>query len=151
MNRRTYIYWAAPLFILLSCGPMLESLLGATGALAVAAVAALAAWGVVWLRLYKMERLRPEFAVLSILPQSIYFIERYAGSHLFENAPAWQNLYALTWLGFIAVAITTVRCGVAEPPALSPAKDPLFLLMIPLICLYAGCTFIPYYSAISSL
>lgn len=145
MNRRTYIYWAVPLFIILSCGEMLEFYLGGTGALVVAGVVAVVAWGVVWLRLYKAERLRPEFAVLSILPQTIYYIERYAASQLFSQSPVWQNLYALTWVGFVVVIISTVRRGVGDEEPTS-ARDPLFLLMAPLTFLYAGATFLQFYS-----
>lgn len=152
MDRRTYIYWATPLFILLSCGPLLEGTLGAVGALAVAAVVAVVAWGVVWLRLYTRARLRPEFAVLSILPHSIYFLERYFHSHLFVDSPAWQNVYALTWVAFACVCIAGVRCGRGEPPArLTLGVDSICLLMIPLILIYSVSSFCRYYIDITTL
>lgn len=149
MERRTYIYLATPLFILLSCGTAMESMLGATGALAAASVLSIVAWGVVWMRLYKMQRLRPEFAVLSILPLIIYYIDRYSETHLFADSPSWQNLYALTWVGFIWVAIASMRQGVCDTPARPLGKDPVFLLMMPLTLLYAASTFINYYTVIS--
>lgn len=153
MERRQYIYRALPLFILLSCGQLLIAWLGGLGALIVASIAIIITWGVVWMRLYAMQGLfRPEFAVLSILPHSIYFVERYVGSRIFEESPAWQNLYALTWLGFVSVGIASMRRGACDAPAPGGAsKDPVFLLMIPLILLYAITTFIPYYTALASL
>lgn len=150
MPRRTYIYLALPLFVLLSCGQMLEAWLGATGALLVATLLILLAWGVVWLRFYSM-KYRPEFAVLSVLPQGIYFVSRYAGTHCFEESPALQNLYALTWLGFAGVSIMSMRSSSAEKGALPARKDPVFLLMAPLILLYSASTFTQYYSTLSSL
>ena len=150
MDRRTYIYWATPLFVLLSCGPMLESLLGPLGALIVAGVLIVIAWGVVWLRLYKSQRLRPECAVLTILPHSLYFIDCQASTHLFAHSPAWQNLYALTWLGFAGVGIASMRPGMGEVGR-PWRQDPVFLLMSALILLYTGSTFIQYYTALTSL
>lgn len=154
MDRRKYIYLATPLFVLLSCGRLLEELLGTAGALAVAGVAAVIAWGLVWLRLYKQRRLRPEFAVLSILPQSIYFIDKQVNSQLFTDSPAWQNLYALTWLGFVVVGIASIRPITGDTPAPGASRllrDPVFVLMTPLICLYALVTFTQYYTTLSSI
>ena len=151
MTRRTYIYWALPLFVLLSCGRLLGAEPGALWVLLVAVALMVVAWGVVWLRLYGL-KYKPEFAVLSILPHGIYFVSRYAGTHLFEESPALQNLYALTWVGFAGVSIAGMRCGANDRTAPLPArKDPVFLLMVPLILLYSVSTFTQYYSTLASL
>lgn len=153
MERRKYIYLAIPLFALLGSGRALEGMLGGLGALIVATVVLVAAWGVVWLRLYRMGRLRPEFAVLSVLPQGIYFAERQLSTNLIAQSPACQNLYALTWLGFIGVAIASIRPTKGDAPAPLPPmrRDPLSLLMVPIICAYAVFTFVQYYTTLTSL
>lgn len=145
MERRKYIYSAIPLFVLLSCGQGMEALLGSLGALIVGSIAVLAAWGVMWMRLYG-KGMRPEYAVLSILPHSIYFISRYVDAQCFEQSPACQNLYALTWLGFAGVSIASVK-----EPHLAATKDPVFLLLIPLILFYSFSTFSQYYTALSNI
>lgn len=146
MNRRTYIYSALPLFVLLSCGQLLSACLGALGALIVASVAIIIAWGVVWVRMYSI-KLRPEMAVLSILPHAIYFVSRYADTAIFQQSPAWQNLYALTWLGFAGAMIATMR---PQPPT-TWGKDPVCWLMIPLIIFYTISTFYKYYTTLAAL
>lgn len=145
MTRRTYIYMALPLFVILSCGQLLCACLGATGALIVASLVILLAWGVVWVRLYSL-RLRPEFAVLSILPHGIYYAARFTGTQLFATHPALQNLYALTWLGFVGVGLAGMR-DTARPAS----KDPVFLLMVPLVLLYSISAFTHCYSTLQSL
>ena len=75
MKRLNFIYSAVPLFVLLSCGPLLTGLLGTTAVmLAVVFLFIVFAWGVVWMRLYTGGRLRPEFGILSVLPHSIYYL-----------------------------------------------------------------------------
>lgn len=144
MERRKYIYSAIPLFVLLSCGRGMEALLGSMGALILAGVIILAAWCLVWLRLYG-KGIRPEFAVLSVLPQGVYFISRYLGTQSFAQSAAWQNMYALAWLGFAVVSIASVK-----EPQLRASQDPVFLLLVPLILFYSATTFFSYYSTLSS-
>lgn len=153
MNRRTYIYLALPLFVLLSCGRMYETMLGATGALAVGGVLAVVAWGVVWMRIYSMRSaLRPEFSLLTVLPQSIYFVCRQTGSTVFENAPVWQNLYCLSWLAMAAVFILSMRRSPADGPAeRREAKDAAMYLLIPIVVIFTAVNFIQYYSQLVSL
>lgn len=146
MNRRTYIYSALPLFVLLSCGQLLSACLGSLGALIVACIAMLAAWGLVWVRMYGLKQ-RPELALLSILPHGIYFVSRYIDTAIFEQSHAWQNLYALTWLGFAGVMIATMR---PQPPTLW-SKDPVCWLMIPLIIFYTISTFYKYYTTLAAI
>lgn len=146
MDRRTYIYWAFPLFVLLSCGHMLCTALGELGGFIVGVVAILVAWGVVWLRLYSSKLMRPEFAVLSVLPFALYFICRYMGSALFQESPVWQNLYALTWLGFVIVGLISMRRGAME---ISQAKDSTYYFLVPLILIYSAFTFFQYYNTLT--
>ena len=142
MTRRTYIYWALPLFVLLSCGQLLVASLGAFWALVVAVALIVVAWGVVWVRLYGL-KYRPEFAILSVLPHGFYFVCRYdAGTQLlFQESPTLQNLYALAWLGFAGVGIASMRCGACDPTPLPARRDAVFILMVPLILLYSISTF----------
>lgn len=152
MNRRTYIYLAVPLFVLLSCGQMFINTLGITWASLLAYVFIIAAWGVVWMRLYSTKLLRPEFAMLTILPHSIYFISKQVDTHIFEQEPMWQNLYMLTWIAFAWVSIRSIRSTGIDTPRLQPMrKDPIFLLLVPLILLYTVSTFVQYYTALTSL
>ena len=151
MNRRTYIYLALPLFVLLSCGSFLIGVLGTMAALIVASVLMIVAWGVVWMRLYALGTPRPEFAVLSILPHGIYFVCKYLDAHLLEQSPAYQNLYALTWLGFAGVVLAGARTGKPDPQRISMSKDPVFLLLIPLTLLYSISTFTQYYTALTHI
>ena len=147
MDRRTYIYWALPLFVLLSCGKLLGTTIGSLGALVVAGILMIVAWGVVWLRLYRSHVLRPEFAILSILPYAIYYIYRYSGSTIMQESPVYQNLYALTWLGFVG----TVTAGMRQESIRTIREDNVFLFMAPIILLYTACTFIQYYSQIAHI
>lgn len=151
MERRTYIYLATPLLVFLSCGRLLEAQLGATWALVVAAALILPTWGIVWARLYRAQMLRPEFAVLSILPHSIYFISKQADTALFAQSPACQNLYALTWLAFAGVSMASVSTGRGDTPARRPLQDPVFLLLGFLILIYTVTTFFQYYTDLTSL
>lgn len=146
MNRLPYIYVAIPLFVLLSCGDVLRSVAGSAMIVAVGALCVVA-WGVVWLRLYKRQILRAEFSLLSILPYCVYYIAEQTGSRLFADSPTWGNLYALSWLGFIVVGIASVRPDAVGVPAL---KDPVFLLMTPLIILYAVSNFLQTYPTLST-
>lgn len=148
MDRRTYIYLATPLFVLLGCGALLQTVFGETVGFIIACIGVLLAWGVVWLRLFRLGgSARPEFAVLSVLPQSIYFICQYSHSQVFSQSPAWQNLYALTWVAFAAIAIFSVRPDDPRPLR----QDPIFLLMTPLILIYTACSFFDSYTTLTSL
>lgn len=141
MNRRLYIYWALPLFVLLGCGRNLAWLVG-SGALmlAIALPLILLTWGVVWLRLYRSKLLRPELAVLAILPQSLYFAAKYTGFHANTHS---QTLFVLAWLGFAFVVIESMRTGEGEPPKRA-SKDAVFLLMCAAVVLYASTTMAQY-------
>lgn len=151
MNRRTYIYLALPLFVLLSGGDLLTEVLGVTAALIIATVFIIIAWGVVWMRLYALGSPRPEFAVLSVLPHGIYFVSCQLGTHIFEQSAVCQNLYALTWLGFAGVTLAAARTGTPDPQKLPLGRDAVFLLLVPLTLLYTVSTFTQYYTTLISL
>ncbi len=135
MTRRHYIYWSIPLFTLLGCGASFIHVLGNTAALVLGLLLALPAWGLVWVRLYGNGRLRPEFAVLSVLPQLIFFLLTYAGQTGAQGAfagPMWQNLYFLLVLASMAVQMASLRPG-PEDDNLRSSKDPLFIFLCVLI------------------
>lgn len=140
MKRLNYIYTAVPLFVLLSCGSLITGLLGTSALmLAVVSLFIIAAWGVVWVRLYTGCRLRPEFAILSILPHSIYYLSRFLDSKLFTD-PTWQNIYGLSWLAFIVVMLISLRPGRADEKHERMAKDRTFIMMAILTLFYAWST-----------
>lgn len=137
MKRQTYIYWFLPLFVFLSCGNTLAGLMGSGWALAVASPVIILAWAVVWLRLYYSRLLRPEAAVLAVLPHSIYFMARFMGTDFFTHA-AGQNLYALAWLAFVFVAIASMRLSPADvQKRVKWSRDAVFILMCLVTVAYA--------------
>lgn len=148
MNRRLYIYLAVPIFVLLGCGSFLESLFG-NAVLVISSLLVVVAWGLVWMRLYRRNA-HPELAVLTVLPYAAYYIVHATGSPVFSIYPAWANLYALSWFGFAAVAIWSVlpdSSNKGEPS--SWRRDPVFLLLLPLIILFSLSSFTNYYSALT--
>ena len=122
--------------------------MGSVGALIVAGILIIISWGVVWLRLGYMG-LRPEFAVLSILPQAIYFVEQQTHSGLFVDSVFWQNMYALIWMGFAGVSLVTVRLCAADGAKRSLFRDPVYLLISLLIVIYTISTFGQYYPTLT--
>ncbi len=135
MTRRTYIYCAIPLFTLLGCGASFVHMLGSLGALVLGVLLALPAWGLVWSRLYSSGRLRPEFAVLSVLPQLLFFLLAYSGQTGANGAfaaPMWQNLYFLLMLAAMAVQMVSLRPGPQDEQR-RPAQDPPFIFLSVLI------------------
>ena len=150
MNRRLYIYIGVPLFVLLSCSSALESLFGQASVLVVASMLIVVAWGVVWRRLYRRNA-HPELAVLMILPFATYYIVHQTGSPVFSTYPSWANLYALSWAAFVAVGLYSLlpdRGSNEKTP--SWRRDPVFLLMLPLIVIFSLSCFVNYYSALTA-
>lgn len=105
MKRLTFIYCVSPLTVALNTipGMLSDSVLRMIAAI----VLALSVWGVVWVRLYGTGKLRPEFAVLSVVPALSYQFILTAGSEYMAifNSPAWQNFNFFLWLGTIFVYI----------------------------------------------
>lgn len=144
MNRLKYIYLSVPLFVLLSCGSLLTGILG-TGWILAAAITPLIliTWGVVWMRLYSTGGVRPEFAILTVLPHSVYYLVKASGSRILHEA-AWQNAYALVWIAFAVVYIMSLRPRHKEDTPRPIAKDQIFLMMCILTIIYSGYTFLSF-------
>ncbi len=96
-------------------------------------------WGIVWLRLYSTAVLRPEFAVLSILPQSIYFVAKGTGTELLHE-PVWQNLYVICWIAFAMVIILSLKPKHKQDKNQPLSKDLIFGMMSILTVVYAFTT-----------
>ncbi|MCQ2364035.1 MAG: hypothetical protein MJ051_00585 [Akkermansia sp.] len=130
MKRLHYIYASAPLALALNNVPLLLS--GACQ-LAAAAALALGLWAVVWMRLYTNRKLRPEFSLLTVLPQSVFYGLRALQEQSPEAAapfaaPFWSNLYFFLWCAAAFVALRALFASPSEEKL--PAKrDPLFLFM----------------------
>lgn len=140
MKRLNFIYSAVPLFVLLSCGPLLTGLLGTTAVmLAVVFLFIVIAWGVVWMRLYTGGRLRPEFGILSVLPHSIYYLSVYFQTKTFTD-PTWQNIFGLSWLAFVGVMLIALRPGKPDENHTRMSKDRTFIMMAILTIAYAWST-----------
>lgn len=111
MKRLTYIYLLIPLYTALSFIGTAQRLLGAYGALVLGGVLCLAVWAIVWLRLYRSAKIRPEFAVLSVLPALSYLILNAVGEETCAAffSPAWQNIYFLEWVASAIILILSLR------------------------------------------
>ena len=144
MNRLKYIYLSIPLLVLLSCGPLLTGLLGTGWALAsVITPLILLTWGIVWMRLYSTGKARPEFAILSILPFAVYYLEKAEISNILVE-PAWQNLYAIMWIAFAVIYIISLRPGHKEDKQLPAAKDQIFLMLCILTVIFSAYSFLNF-------
>lgn len=148
MKRLQYIYALVPLMVLLSCNTLLVGILGNGAAmLAVVFLLILITWGVVWVRLYTGNRLRPEFAILSVLPHSIYYLTLFFGSKLFTDT-TWQNIYGFTWLAFLFVILISLRPGRADDKHVRALQDRTFILMAIMSAYYAWSTMANFASQI---
>lgn len=145
MKRLTYIYWATPLFVALSCGQTFIQLLGTIGGTILGSVIGLTAWGVVWLRMFGQGRLRPEFAVLSVLPVFMYLLGKCSSPETINelNTPAVQNLYFFCWLAAMIVGIITFMPSTTEKKK-PLSSDRLFILMAILTVVYGITTWVNY-------
>lgn len=104
MNRLKFIYLAAPLTVALNAIP---GFFDGAWRMAVAIVLALALWAVVWIRIYKTGKLRPEFAILTVIPPLSFYSLLAAGKEFAAtfSTPGWQNFNFFLWLGSIFVII----------------------------------------------
>lgn len=131
MKRLTYIWWSCPLALALNTLPLL---LHGVWALVLASLAALALWAVVWLRLYANHRLRPEFAVLAVLPQMVQHGFAFAGGLPQEfDTLLWQNLYFVSWCAVAWVNIRALLLGPGEERA--PGRHDAVLIFMSIITL----------------
>lgn len=112
MKRLKFIYLAAPLTVALNAIPCM---LGDVWRLVTAIALALALWAVMWVRLYHTGKLRPEYAVLAIVPALCFHVLQSIGPEYAATftTPGWQNFNFFLWLAAIFV---TIR-------AMLPAKD----------------------------
>lgn len=145
MQRTAYIYRIIPLMVVLSCGELLNGLLGNIGALIAGLIVVVVTWAIVWLRLYGMRRLRPEFAVLTVLPQAMYFGLKACEPGLIAPhlMPACRNLYFLVWLAAIGVIIFSLRPGYHDDRH-PIAQDPMFIMMSIITVAYGATTWANY-------
>lgn len=152
MQRTTYIYRIVPLMVVLSCGRLMEGLLGSWVALIIGCVVAVVAWAVVWLRLYGMRRLRPEFAILSILPQILYFAAKVCPVNLLQEyaTPAIQNTYFVVWVAAVSIIIFSLRPGYHDDRR-PVAHDPMFIMMSIITLAYGLSTWANYAADIFSI
>lgn len=127
MKRLSFIYWAAPLTVALNALP---GMLDGVWRIVLASVLALALWTVLWFRIYTNKKLKPEFAIMGMLPALCFHILQAAGPEYAAtfNSPGWQNFNFMLWA---AAAFVFIR---ALLPTLSEYKgrliyDAVFVFM----------------------
>lgn len=136
MKRLSYIYSASVLTVALNTLPgMLEG----TFRIAAASALALGLWAVTWMRVYTNKKLRPEFAILSILPALSYHIFSGAGREYLAlfSSPGWQNFNFFLWL---ASAWVVIRALLPTPEEYKGrlAKDSVFIFMTIISIVYTA-------------
>lgn len=134
MKRLNYIYCAAPLTVALNAvPPMLEGLARA----AVAVILAVALWSVTWFRVYFNKRLRPEFAIMIMVPALSYNIIQAAGPEYITtfSTPAFQNFNFFLWLAATWVYIRALL-PTAQEYSGSRARDSVFIFMTIITIIY---------------
>lgn len=104
MKRLQYIYCAAPLTVALNGIPCM---LDGMWRVAAAVLFAVALWTVTWFRVYTNQKLRPEFAIMVIIPALCFHVIQSAGEEYIAafSTPAFQNFNFFLWLGAIWVSI----------------------------------------------
>ena len=96
MKRLSFIYWAAPLTVALNALP---GMLDGVWRIVLASVLALALWTVLWFRIYTNKKLKPEFAIMGMLPALCFHILQAAGPEYAATfkSPGWQNFNFMLW------------------------------------------------------
>ncbi len=134
MKRLHYIYCAAPLTVALNAIPVMFD-----GALrvAVAIALALALWTVTWFRVYANKKLRPEFAIMVIVPALSYHVIQAAGSDYIAAfaTPALQNFNFFLWLAAMWVTIRALMPASQEYTG-RVARDSVFIFMTIITVVY---------------
>ncbi len=107
MKRLSFIYAAAPLMVALNALP---GMLGGVWRCMAAVVISLALWAVMWLRFYTNRRLRPEFAILVIVPALFHHILQSAGQQYIATfqTSGWQDFNFFLWAAAIFVFIRAI-------------------------------------------
>ncbi len=105
MKRLTYIYLAAPLTVALNAVPCMVD---GMWRVLVASALGLVLWAVIWLRVYHTRKLRPEYAVLAIIPALCNHVLHGAGPEYIQtfSSPGWQNFNFFLW---VAAALVMIR------------------------------------------
>ena len=134
MKRLQYIYSAAPLTVALNAIP---SMLDGAWRIAAAIVLALVLWTVTWFRVYTNKKLRPEFAILVIVPALSFHVIQAAGADYIEafRTPALQNFNFFLWL---AATWVTIRAFMPTSQEYSGrvARDSVFIFMTIITVVY---------------
>lgn len=135
MKRLHFIYAAAPLTVALNALP---SLADGVWRMVIAGVLALALWTVVWFRVYTNKKLRPEFAIMVMLPALSYHILQVAGPEYAAtfHTPGWQNFNFFLWIAGIFV---TIRALLPTPQEYNGrlAGDSVFIIMTIITVVYS--------------
>lgn len=132
-NRFTYICSILPAVFLLN---NLPGFFHGSWSLVVAGALALAVWVLVWLRLYCTKSLRPEFAILTIVPQMAVYGLINADQEAVNtfNTTAYQYIYTLLWIAAAFVGIRSMKAGAWEKP--KGKKDSVYVMMSILTAAY---------------
>lgn len=104
MKRLNFIYLAAPLTVALNTLP---GMLGGVWSMVLAVLLAMLLWGVMWARVFTNRKLRPELAVMAVVPATGNHILQAAGPEYLAvfSTPGWQNFNFFLWLAAIVVTI----------------------------------------------
>ena len=134
MKRLQYIYCAAPLTVALNGIP---GFLDGMWRGAAAVLIALALWTVTWFRVYANQKLRPEFAIMVILPALCFHVIHAAGEDYIAafSTPVFQNINFFLWLAAIWV---TIRTFLPTPQEYSGprSRDSVFVFMTIITIVY---------------
>lgn len=127
MKRLSYIYCAAPLMVALNTLP---GMLDGTWRIGIAAALGFSLWGVTWLRLYTNKKLRPEFAILAMVPEVNFYALSGAGTEYLAtfSTPGWQNFNFFLWAASLFVLIRALLPAPAEYTG-RLRSDSVFVLM----------------------
>ena len=134
MKRLQYIYCAAPLTVALNAIP---PMLDGVWRVAVAVVLALALWTVTWFRVYANKKLRPEFAIMVIVPALSFHVIQSAGNGYVEafQTPALQNFNFFLWVAAMWVTIRALMPNSQEYTG-RVARDSVFIFMTIITVVY---------------
>ena len=134
MKRIHFIYFAAPLTVALNTLP---GILEGKAGIILASVLAMLLWGIVWMRLYTNKKLRPEFAVISVIPAACHYILSQAGAEYQAvfSSTGWQNFNFFLWLAAIAVVIRALLPTPQEYKG-RLATDSVFIFMTIITTVY---------------
>ena len=134
MKRLQYIYCAAPLTVALNAIP---GMLDGMWRVSIAALLAVALWSVTWFRVYTNQKLRPEFAIMVMVPALSFHVIQSAGADYVAafSTPAFQNFNFFLWLATIWV---TIRAFLPTPQEYTGprSRDSVFIFMTIITVIY---------------